>query len=106
MRGTMRVLSDMELVPTPGATMQNVTVADAAVQADMGAIKDGTTHVLVSVDGADVYATFDGTTPSTVNGHKWGDGANDVMEVRTFKKAKWIRAAGTSATLRVTEMSH
>lgn len=105
MRNNVRVANGAgELMPTAGATMQQITVSAAAV--GIGPLQDATTHVFVSWDGADIWLRVDGGDPvAGSEGHLLGDGGSDLWSRRFAQKARLIRDAGVDATLRVTEMT-
>ena len=67
-RGTYIVNLEDEMLPTPGPVLMQNLQPDSATP--MPALNAATTHVLVSVDAANVVMTLDGSTPAaTTNGH-------------------------------------
>ena len=105
MRMNVRVANAAgDLRPTPGVAMQEITVADTAV--GIGGLNALTSHVFVSWDGADIRLRIDGGDPvGGTTGHLLANGGADVWSVAFARSVKLIRNAGTSATLRVTEMT-
>jgi len=90
--------------PTTGVQHADVTVGGTVV--DLGALNDRTSRVLVTIDGANVRATYDGSAPATspAAGHLFYDGAELDLNRTTALAMKFVEAtAATPATLRVTE---
>ena len=56
-------------LPAPGATLQKLTVSTAAVPYAANFYDGKVKFVLFEVQGGGVYVTFDGSTPSSSNGH-------------------------------------
>lgn len=66
--GAVNVANDeKELVATPGATHQKITVSNSVKQ--IGALQAQTEYVLVTVDSNNVRVTFDGADPASDDGH-------------------------------------
>lgn len=63
------------------------------------------THVLWSLEGADVRVTFDGSDPvAGANGHLFLDGATGVWRVELAQAARFTRNAGVNAAIHVTQL--
>ena len=59
----------------------------------------GARVVLISVEGHDVYAKFDGGVAHSATGQLISAGTKMVLPADTANKARYIRAGGTNATL-------
>ena len=93
------------LVATPGATDQGITVADTAIAlGDLTA--EATTHVLVTVSDQPIRVTFDGSDPTTSNGHYWAAAKEEVLTRELAAVMKMIRATGSSGYLHATELTY
>jgi hypothetical protein len=57
------------------------------------------------VQDADVYVTFDGTTPSATNGHWLRVGQSGTWSVARTSAAKFIRVTGTSGVIQFSPSS-
>lgn len=77
--------------PVPGVAGRRITVGGSATTLNHASVPFAAqTEVLViDVQGADVMVTFDGSTPSTSNGHYLSAG----------DKLMWTKAAGIAARL-------
>jgi len=64
-----KYVEKIHLIPTAGVTDQTLTVSNAV--AELAALDEMTTHVLMSVATANVRFTIDGSDPSGTNGHVW-----------------------------------
>lgn len=84
---------------------QRLTVSDAA-----GGVQFGTTFnvitdfVMFDVQDADVYATIDGSAPTTSNGHKLYQGRAYTWSKAMAQAAKFIRAGATDAAIHASEI--
>ena len=79
----------------------SVTVGAAAVA--LPAIPEDATGAIISIDGADVRALWEGTTPTSSVGHKYLDGDFFTLATRDdLLRFRAHRAGSTDATLRVT----
>jgi hypothetical protein len=81
---------------------QRLTVADTAI-AFATAFNASTDFVVLDVQGADVMCTFDGSAPTTTNGHRLYDGTHYTWSKGTAAQAQFIRQAGVSATIHASE---
>jgi len=67
------------------------------------AFNAATTCVLVDVQTAGVYVTFDNSAPTTTNGHYLAAGTSYTWSKATATAAKFIREASTSAAVHASE---
>lgn len=99
------------MVPT--ATLAGVTVTDqntvvsSSVVDMLGTALDAhTTHVFWTNYGDAVFCTFDGSNPSSTNGHYIASGENGTWRRELAEAAKFIRSDTTDSRIHITEMSH
>lgn len=93
--------------PTPGVSDQAKTVSSSAVALVATAFNDATKGALVSVYGADIYITIDGSNPvAGSNGHVLPNGWVGLMSRPMATACKAIRAASTDATVHISEVTY
>ena len=80
---------------------QRLTVA-ASVTA-LSAFSDTTNLIVLDVQDADVMCTFDGSDPSSTNGHRLYAGSHFTWSRATATAAKFIRQGSTSAAIQSSE---
>lgn len=91
------------VINNTGVSGQSLTVSSVVVSlAATTAFNLATYFVTVDVQGADVFATFGGDTPSTTNGHRLYAGQNYTWSKAAAQSAKFIRSS-TDATLFASE---
>lgn len=81
--------------PTPGATDQRLSITTTPLQ--LAAPLKATKYFVLDVQGGDLYVTFDGSTPTTSNGHLIADGTHLTWSVAAALSAQFLAAAGTVA---------
>lgn len=81
---------------------QRLSVTSGAAVGFSTAFDAHTSMVAVDVQVANVYCTFDGTTPSSNNGHLFYAGDKFLWSWATATAAKFI-AVSTTATLQASE---
>lgn len=94
-------------VPAPGVTDVRETISTTVKQFSSNMTGNGTDgawahpvkYVVFDIQGANVMVTFDGSDPSSSNGHKLYDGQSYTWDAVTTNKARFIRAASTDATI-------
>ena len=79
-------------------TDQRLTVDNTAGGVQFSAFNAITQLVVLDVQGADVMCTFDGSAPTTTNGHRLYDGSHYTWSVATAAAAKFIQQAGANAS--------
>lgn len=90
---------DSELKPV--GVMQQITVdATAGGKQIATPIPEGASHALVGIDGDAARVTFDGSAPTSTNGHLLANGYSAVWSAARIAAAKFIRVTG-NATLHV-----
>lgn len=65
-----------------------------------------TKYIAMDVQDADVFMTFDGSAPTTSNGHKLFAGRSYTFSKEAAVKAKFIRAGGTSAKIHASQFTN
>ena len=90
--------------PTTGVTDQSLAVADSAVQFGT-AFNSLTKYVVLDIQTADVRVTYDGSDPTTSNGHILFAGRSYTWSKEAAAAAKFIRNGGTSASIHASEFT-
>lgn len=80
---------------------QRLSVSSSAVQFST-AFNVNTTLVAADIQGDDVWVTYDGSTPSSSNGHRMYAGQNVLWARATATAAKFIRVT-TDAKIQASE---
>lgn len=83
---------------SPATAISTSVVASSSILT----LDSASQNVLVSVYGADVMVTFDGTDPASNNGHPFYDGDREVWSKQAWTKARFIRKASTDAVVHAT----
>ena len=81
---------------------QRLTVSSSAVQFAT-AFNGSTNMVVLDVQDADVMCTFDGSTPTSTNGHRLYSGSHYTWSKAAATAAKFIRQAATDAAIQASE---
>lgn len=92
-------------IPTPGVADQRLTVDATAGGVQFSAFDAKTKYVVLDVQTADVMVTFDGSAPTTTNGHLLYVGDHRQWNKVTAAAAKFIRAGSTSGVIHASEFS-
>ena len=92
-------------VPTPGATDQTLTVDSTAGGVQFSAFNSLTRYVVLDVQVADVRVTYDGSAPTTTNGHILFAGRSYTWAKKTAEAAKFIEDTTTDATIHASEFT-
>ena len=79
-------------LPAPGATLQKITVSTVAIPFTSIFYDGKTKFVLFEVQAGGVYVTFDGSTPSSSNGHLYAVNTREFWSANRADAAKFIRA--------------
>jgi hypothetical protein len=97
----------VNLYPQPtGEADQRLTVSTAVVSLDANWTSSKTKYILVDVQTNDVMVTFDGSNPSSTNGHLFKAGVQPFLwNKETARLAKFIRAGGSDAAVQATPFS-
>lgn len=80
---------------------QRLTVSSSVVT--FSAFGDTTNMIVLDVQNADVMCTFDGSDPSSTNGHRLYAGSHYTWSKATATAARFIRQAGTDAAIQASE---
>lgn len=91
------VVSEMVPPNTTGEVGYRLTVNATAGGVQLTAGNIGTTgkYVLLQVQGAPVYVTYDNTTPSATNGVYVDTYEKTVVQRALALRMKWLRATGS-----------
>ena len=99
-------ITNLYPVPTPGATDQALAVGNSVVQlTDGGAFNSLTKYIVLDVQVADVRVTYDGSAPTSTNGHILFAGRSYTWAKRTAEAAKFIEDTTTDATIHASEFT-
>ena len=94
--------------PTTGVTDQTLTVADSVVQFGT-AFNSLTRYIVLDVQDADVFVTYDGSDPVKTsgleNGHKLFAGRSYTWAKKTAEAAKFIEDTTTDAVIHASEFT-
>jgi len=82
---------------------QRLTVDGTAGGVQLSAFADTTNMIVLDVQDADVMCTFDGSAPTSTNGHRLYSGSQYTWSVAAAQQAKFIRQGGTSAAIQASE---
>ena len=90
--------------PTAGVSDQTLAVADSAVQFGT-AFNSLTRYIVLDVQLADVRVTYDGSAPTTTNGHILFAGRSYTWSKQAAVAARFIRDGGVSASIHASEFT-
>ena len=80
--------------PTKGFALINLAVSTSAVSPDSFDVT--TSYVLVEIQANSVYVTFDGSTPSSTNGHIYAVGYRDFWSRQMADAAIFLQNSGAA----------
>lgn len=89
---------------SPAGTDQRLTVSNSVVT--LSAFTSQTTHVFVDFQDATVMVTFDGSDPSSTNGHRYAAGSSATWSKPTASAARFIRQASTDGVVHATPLMY
>lgn len=84
-------------------TDQRLTVDNTAGGVQFAAFSDLADLIVLDIQDADVMCTFDGSAPTTTNGHRLYQGQAYTWARATAAAAKFIRQAATSAAIQASQ---
>ena len=102
----MNLVKSINFYPKPNGTKadERLTVSSSVVP--FSTVWDITTqYVLLDVQNADVMVTFDGSTPSTTNGHRMYAGTNAIWSRQAAAAAKFIRFGSTDGIIHASQFT-
>ena len=82
---------------------QRLTVDGTAGGVQFSAFSDTTNMIVLDVQDADVMCTFDGSAPTSTNGHRLYSGSHYTWSTAAAAAAKFIRQGATSAAIQASE---
>jgi len=86
-----------------GETDQRLAVSTAVVALTKNWSESATKYILIDVQTNDVMVTFDGSNPSSTNGHLFKAGVQPFFwNKETARLAKFIRAGSADAAVHAT----
>lgn len=89
---------------SPAGTDQRLTVSNSAVA--LSAFPDAATHVFVDFQDATVMVTFDGSTPTSTNGHRYAAGSSATWSKPTATAARFIRQGASDGVVHATPLMY
>lgn len=92
------------LVPNSTQGDQRLTVDDTVGGVQLTALHADTTHVYVTLEDAQVRVTFDGSAPTTTNGHILNPYYAAYWPKARATAAKFIRTGATSGVIHCSQM--
>lgn len=99
-------ITNLYPIPTPGINDQRLTVDNTAGGVQLSAFSDTTKYLWLDVQDADCFVTFDGSAPTTTNGHKLYAGEKYIWNKVAARSAKFIRSGATSAIIHASEFTN
>lgn len=88
-------------IPNGSVSDQRLTVSSSVVT--FSAFATNTTFIVWDCQTADVMVTFDGSDPSSTNGHRLYAGSRDTWHVDTARRARFIRQGSTDGIIHASE---
>ena len=82
---------------------QRLTVDATVGGVQFSAFNDITNMIVLDVQDADVMCTFDGSAPTSSNGHRLYSGSQYTWSTAAAAAAKFIRQGSTSAAIHASE---
>ena len=82
---------------------QRLTVDATAGGVQFSAFNDIINMIVLDVQDADVMCTFDGSAPTSTNGHRLYSGSHYTWSTAAAAAAKFIRQSSTSAAIQASE---
>ena len=82
---------------------QRLTVDNTVGGVQFSTFSDTTTMIVLDVQDADVMCTFDGSAPTSTNGHRLYNGSHYTWSTAAAQQAKFIRQGATSAAIQASE---
>ena len=82
---------------------QRLTVDSTVGGVQFSTFGDTTTMIVLDVQDADVMCTFDGSAPTTTNGHRLYNGSHYTWATAAAQQAKFIRQGAASAAIQASE---
>ena len=82
---------------------QRLTVDNTVGGVQFSAFNETTNMVVLDVQDADVMCTFDGSAPTSTNGHRLYSGSQYTWSTAAAAAAKFIRQGTTNAAIQASE---
>ncbi len=107
----MAYSTTLPLYPRPAKDNRDTPIADQRLTVSTGVVslaaytQSAVNVVVLDVQDQDVMCTFDGSSPSAVNGHHLIAGEKYTWNVETAHVAKFIRQGGTDGVVHASPFS-
>ena len=96
----------MQLIPNGTVAMRYVTVSSSSVNViNTTPLDTYTSHVWVTVTGANIRITTDGSNPTASQGHQITAGSTMIWSAAMARAVKAIREGGVDATLTISGLT-
>ena len=82
---------------------QRLTVDATVGGVQFSTFSDTSNMIVLDVQDADVMCTFDGSAPTSTNGHRLYSGSQYTWSVVAAQQVKFIRQGATSAAIQASE---
>lgn len=82
---------------------QRLTVDATSGGVQFAAFNETSTMIVLDVQDADVMVTFDGSAPTSTNGHRLYSGSHYTWSVAAAAQAKFIRQGASDAAIHASE---
>lgn len=96
------LVATVSLAPNGTQPAQRLTVGNSVCQFD--SFHAETSAVYWTAEAAECRVTFDGSDPTTTNGHNIAAGSSGTWSVAAATAAKFIRTTGVSAIIHASQM--
>lgn len=93
-------------VPNDGQAGQTVDVTNAAVSSITTPLDYKTTCCYITITGGDCYVTYDGTAPSTTNGHLLAIPYDRFWSKEATRVAKFKASSGNTAHVVMSQFTY
>lgn len=90
------------MIPSGSEPHQKLTVDNTVRQ--FAEFASPTTAIFWTNEQAECRVTFDGTDPTTTEGHPIAAGTSGIWSIQMARAAKFIRTTGTSAIIHASQM--
>lgn len=102
--GVVATGASQSLTPNAAQADQRLTVDDTAGGVQFAAFHADTTQVFWTCEAAQCRVTFDGSAPTSTNGHIIEVGDSGLWSVAMATAAKFIRTGATSAVIHASQL--
>lgn len=98
------IIAPDNLIPNGTEADQRLTVDATGGGVQLSALHANTTHIFWTLETAEIRVTFDGSAPTSSNGHIISVGQNGVWPAALAAAAKFIRTGASSGVIHASQM--